>query len=235
MSPWSGAQADRRLAGSDSAPLLPDRWKHLTLAQRRREAPKRLMPQLLDAPAPLPPIAYHYTEITPQLCAEAQGHQIEAARRTHRNTPLPRKPASSPGDPQARSEQTPALTGCGLRLAGRLRAGAEAVLVLLELRVGPDRDSTAPASPRPLKGPAPPPPPPALPNGCSHGGGRAALPKDHGSPRRARFDGNRSPRRSEAPHSPQAEKIHLSKPASARHRRCRHTALRPYGSDPSPG
>lgn len=47
------------------------------------------------------------------------------------------------------------LTGCGQRLAGRLRAGAEAVLVL-ELRVGPDRDSTAPAPP--VKGPGAPAP-----------------------------------------------------------------------------
>lgn len=99
MSPWSGAQADQHLAGPDSAPLPRDRWKHLTLAQRRREAPKRLMPQLLDAPAPLPPIAYRYTEITPQLYAEAQGHQIEAAQRTDHNTPSPGKQPRAPGPP----------------------------------------------------------------------------------------------------------------------------------------
>ncbi|XP_058670535.1 basic proline-rich protein-like [Ammospiza nelsoni] len=152
------------------------------------------MPQLLDAPAPLPPIAYRYTEITPQLYAEAQGHQIEAT------TPPP--PASSP-EPRG--------------APGRLRAGAEAVLALLELRVGPERDSTAPASPRPLKGPAPPPPPPALPNGCG-GSGRAALPRDHGSPTAARFAGGEDK---------------PLKPASAPHRGSRRTARRPYGSDSS--
>ncbi|XP_027750753.1 basic proline-rich protein-like [Empidonax traillii] len=120
-------------------------------------------------------------------------------RRTHRNAPLPGHQPQAPGAPPARPEQPPGLTGCGQRLgrpaAGR--AGAEAALVVLELRAGPaalrqSRSAAAaapplpaPAPPRPLKDPVPPPPPPAR---CCPTGA-AALPKGHGSAGGARFDG----------------------------------------------
>lgn len=72
------------------------------------------MPQLLDAPAPLPPIAYHYTEITPQLYAEAQGHQIEAAQRTDHNTPpFPGNQSRAPGTPRLAPSRPQISPGAG--------------------------------------------------------------------------------------------------------------------------
>lgn len=150
MSPWSGAQADQHLAGSDSTPLPRDRWKHLTLAQMRREAPKRLMPQLLHAPAPLPPIAYRYTEITPQLYAEAQGHQIEAAQRTDHNRPPPPESSLEPRGPPKLVPSRPQISP-GAGCAWQAGCGPGRRRFLFCWSFGSARNATAPPPPRPAR------------------------------------------------------------------------------------
>lgn len=204
MSPWSGAQADQHLAGPDSTPLPRDRWKHLTFAQRRREAPKRLMPQLLDAPAPLPPISYRYTEITPQLCAEAQGHQIEAARRTDHNTPFPRNQPRAPGTRRLAPSRRQLSPGAGC--AWQAGCGPERRRFSFCWSFGSAWTATAPPPPRPappVKGPrAPAPLCRRYPTAAATAAAGSA-PEDHGSPRGPGLTVTAAPA---APRSPQAER-----------------------------